>query len=424
MIAGLARKAFASAFIRNATLLSSGVILAQSIPLLTLPFFSRMFDPGFFALHGLLLMGMAVLVPIATGFYEWAIPIPRQQAQARSLATFVILLAVMLSTLLLVALKLFRDPIVDVLQLEPLGPWIIAYPTLILFTALINVANYWLLRQGKLGLQTVNRVALTGSIALFTFAFGIMNVKSGLLLGFIIGTTVAGIWAIGQAWRSNLRIRWPLPKNYTRLMLGKYREFPLFGSIPTAINNFAIYVPVLLVTSHYALDTSGHYAVTRNLLAGGLGLIAAAIGQVVLKHVAERAQKRERIWPHYLRMMGLLLAAGFALSVGVYFVGPWFFQLYLGQGWENTAIIARMLSFNLMLWLVAPALAQTVIAMRKVKPVALWQVGYGIGACCLFFLDDRPFLEFLTLIVWFEIGAYALYLLIITYTVKHLEKAG
>jgi hypothetical protein len=73
----------------------------------------------------------------------------------------------------------------------------------------------------------------------------------GLLVGFVGGALVGAIWGMAQAWRDGLRIDWQFPPRYFGTTLVEYREFPLFGSIPSAINNLAAQVPLLVITATF-----------------------------------------------------------------------------------------------------------------------------------------------------------------------------
>ena len=423
-MARLFQRVWQPTLIRDITILASGAALAQLIPLLALPALSRMFDPGVFAIQALLQTGIAFLLPIATGFYEFAIPIPRARRQAYALAGLVVLLSTTMAVLISVALFFGHNAIAAMLDIPTLGNWIFAYPFIIYATCLLNLSNYWLLRQGEHRLQALNRIVMAASIAAIALGCGLAGMEYGLVVGFVSGTSIGGLFALFMAYQNGLRIAVPLRTEYLRGLVHKYREFPVYGAFPAAINNLASQMPLIVIASNYSLAQSGQYAVARTLLAGGVGLLAASTGQILLKHFSAIAQRRERLWPHFQRVLGFLVAVGVTMSVGVYLLGPLIFTLYLGSGWEESAAIVRVLSFNLVLWLVAPALALVVVALRKLKGIAVWQLSYGALACCLFFFAHKPFAEFIRYVALFEALAYGLYLAIVCATMWRHDNAN
>lgn len=414
MVKRYASMVYRSSFIRNATVLATGSFFAQAIPLLILPVLTRMFTPALFGIQALLQTGGSFITPIATGQYELAIATPRTARRAQAIATVGLLLTVAVTLVLLGMIALFRDRLLDWFDIDALGFWIYAYPLLVLTLSLINIANYWLLRQGKFLLQTINKMVMAFSTAIIALIMGLLHVPYGLLIGFMGGVSLGACWAMIQATDHRLRLVPHESADYYKRVAKQYVQFPLFGGLPTAFNNFAAQIPLLIITAHYTLDVTGHYAVARNILYGGVHLIALCVGQVLLKHMAERVQNRQPIWGDYCKILAGLIAFGLCMMLGVYIVGPWFFGLYLGSGWSESAEITRILSFNVLAWFVAGTVAQAAIAIQKMKVVALWQVMYGAMACGLILFADRPFHEFMWCIVVLEVTSYTLYLLMVT----------
>lgn len=412
----------ASPFLRNVSVLTLGTLIAQLIPFLVLPLYTRLFNPEIFALQALLQVGMLFFAPLATGYYEWAMPSARHPREARALATVSVVMAAALCLLATAILLLFHARIALAFHLEALGGWIYAYPLIIFATAMSSVANYWLVRMGRFSRQATNRMVLTASVAIIALVLGGLGYRQGLLVGFVGGAVIGGVWAMAQAWHAGLRMEWKLPPRYFWQIFKTYREFPLFGSIPSAINNLAAQVPLLIITATYTLSIAGHYAVARALLSSGVGLISVAVGQVLLKQFSDRLHAGQPLWPYY-RMVSLwVCATGLGLTLAVYAIGPWFFRTYLGAGWSDSAEIIRMLSLNLLFWLLGPAMAMAVVAIRKLRMIALWQLLYGTMAIALLLFRDLPFHDFMHRVVLVEAIAYALYFALMSWTVWRYDQ--
>lgn len=394
---------------RSVAVLATGNLIAQVIPFLMLPIYARLFAPEMFALQSLLQVGMMSIVPMATGTYELAIPSPKHPREARAIATIASLLPLAVSVLALLIICLFKAPLANWFNINGLGNWIYAYPLLIFANALCGVSNYWLLRMGKFKMQSANRIMLTLSAAIIAVALGSIGVTEGLLYGLTGGMVASALWAQWQARRSGFRPEFHLPLGYFLRIMQRYREFPMFGGIPSALNNLAAQVPLLIVTAHYSLATTGHYAVARGLLSSGTGLLSVVIGQVLLKHIADRIHRGVPLWPYFRQVSLWIGLMGAALSIGTYLIGPWFFTLYLGPNWADSADIIRILSANLLFWLLGPTMAMAVVAIKQLRIVALWQVSYLAMASSLVLFGDLPFNAFMHRIVAIEIVAYMLY---------------
>ncbi len=419
---GMIQRILQSSFIRAVAVLATGSIIAQAIPLLMLPAYARLYAPDMFALQALLMMGMTFMTPMATGFYEFALPSPKHPREARAIATVALGMALCVSLLSLVLIIILRETLEHWLNLGGLGYWMYAYPALILANACISVSNYWLLRAGQFKRQSMNRIALTAAAAIIAITLGAVHVSEGLLIGFVGGTLISAVWAQAQAYHAGLRAELHLPPGYFLRVMKRYREFPLFGGLPSSLNNLAAQVPLIILTAHYTLATTGHYAVARGLLSSGVGLVSLTIGQVLLKHFADRMHEGKPLWPYFKRISLGVSLVGLALSVGTYVLGPWFFRLYLGKDWQDGGDILRVLSFNLLFWLLGPATAMAAVAVKKLRMIALWQVLYLGIASSLWLFADLPFEQFMRRIVALEAVSYALYFVLMAITVRRYDQ--
>lgn len=410
MLRRFVARAFASSFVRHTTLLASGTVAANLITLLTLPLFSRLYSPESFGLQALLIMGAMALGTLATGYYDWAIPTPKTKKQAKELATLAFILSVLLAVVTGVTLVVGGYPLLDALAIGKLGSWAYILPLLGIAFAAYNIGNYWLLRMGKMGSLTQIRFVLPATNAAVSLVLGLQGNAAGLLIGFISGMLASGACSLLLAQRHGLTFDFSHPRTHYAALASKFREFPLYGSIPATFMLIAGQIPLLVITRNYALHDAGHYAVVRALLYTGTLMIATACAQIVLKHIAEANRAGKTCWPHFRRMAGLIAVAGIGMGLALYVVSPIFFRMYLGESWADSAAIACLMAFAMPLWLLGVALAAAPIALKKLKPIALWQLGYGVAACYLFTLTHLTFMELVQRVIAFEMIAYATYI--------------
>ncbi|MFM9889414.1 MAG: lipopolysaccharide biosynthesis protein [Rickettsiales bacterium] len=427
MVRQLVQRVTGSGFVRSVAVLATGNLIAQAIPFLMLPIYARLFGPEMFALQSLLMVGMLTIVPMATGWYEFAIPSPKHPREARAIATIAAALPLGASLMALLIISLFKPELANWFNINGLGNWIYAYPLLIFANALCGVSNYWLLRKGQFKMQSANRIMLTACAAMIAVTLGVFGITEGLLYGLTGGMVISAVWAQWQARRSGFRPEFHLPFGYFLRVMKRYREFPLFGGFPSALNNLAAQVPLLIITAHYSLATTGHYAVARGLLSSGAGLLSAVMGQVLLKQITDRMHRGVPLWPYFRYVSSWIAVMGLALCLGTYILGPWFFTLYLGPNWADSADIIRILSANLLFWLLAPTMAMAVVAIKKLRILALWQVTYLAMASSLVLFGDLPFNAFMHRIVGIEVVAYGLYYAMAAWAIyryDHPQKAA
>ncbi|MFZ4541515.1 MAG: lipopolysaccharide biosynthesis protein [Rickettsiales bacterium] len=410
-----------SPFLSAVTILLSGATLAQLIPLLTMPFLARMYLPEMFAAQALLIMITTVCAPLSTGNYELAIPIPRLRRRADAIATMTLFLCLGFCAAMLLVIWLCWGWISTTSPLAPLHHWVLASPAVVLAVTLANICNYWLLREGRFVRQTMSKLFLAGSTAVLMILFGLLHVPSGLLIGFAVGQWAGALAALCFAYRAGLRFT--VERMYALAILRHYRQFPIFGSVPTVISNMAVQLPLMLITARFSYADAGNYAVVRSLFNAGSMLIALAVGQVLMKHVAQRAQQRLPIWPYYRRLALALFAGACGLSAGAFVFGHWFFRLYLGAAWTQVGWIAQLLSINIVFMVTASALSFAALALKQVKTVALWQCSYGVLAAGLFFLRGDTFPQFVGTLVGLETFAYGTYAVLVSWVVWRHDRS-
>ena len=74
-----------SEVVKSISLLTSGTILAQLIPLIAAPFIARLFDATEFGEFAAIMAIVKIVTVVINGRYELAIVLPKSQRDARSL---------------------------------------------------------------------------------------------------------------------------------------------------------------------------------------------------------------------------------------------------------------------------------------------------------------------------------------------------
>ena len=100
-----------SEFFRNVLILSSGTALAQLIPLIIAPFLSRIYSPEEFGRLALYLAITQILGSLATGRYELAILLPKEERKGVQLTLLSIFISVAVSLIALIGVLFFHSEI-------------------------------------------------------------------------------------------------------------------------------------------------------------------------------------------------------------------------------------------------------------------------------------------------------------------------
>lgn len=406
-----------SPFLRHASVLVVGSLLTQMVTLAAIPFYTRHFSAEMFGIQALFIMGTAVAAPLLTGNYEWALPTLRSDREALVLIHVVIAAALVLTLLLTLLILWWHDPLVHALRLEAIGDYIYCFPLLPLCTAVNSIVNFWLLRCHLPYQQALSRASYPLLTACSVVVLGLFQYPQGLLLGLFLGLMGSVFCSMLLGAQHRLRPVRHIPWHEMKTMLARWWEFPVFSGLPVALNSLATHIPLLVLSMRYSLVDAGHYALARSILYNGIAALTLNVGQAILKHMADRLAQGKPIWGYYCRIMLGLSVVGLLGASLVFCFGPSFFVLYFGAGWEDSAAITRALGVTTFFWFVGPCVSFALVALHKLRVIAMCQFIYGVAALGLFALPLWPFMHFVNAIVAFEVVVYSLAILVATLTV-------
>ncbi|MBF4218060.1 lipopolysaccharide biosynthesis protein, partial [Vibrio anguillarum] len=121
-------------FSKNVLTLMTGTGIAQAIPIAIIPILTRMFSPEDFGLLALYAACVSILGVVATGRYEIAIMLPKDDEDARLLLQLSMLVALFFSLLISIPISIWNAQIARFLGNEDIAVWLYLVPVSVLFT--------------------------------------------------------------------------------------------------------------------------------------------------------------------------------------------------------------------------------------------------------------------------------------------------
>ena len=133
---------------RSTSILVSGTVLAQLIPLALQPVLRRYFEPEVFGAYSVY-AGMLAILAVVTAFrYEQAIVLPESDADAANLTFAGIVIGFFFSIFLLFGIYIFKDEILKLINLkEEYSFFLFMLPLGVFLTGAYQSLNFWLLRK-------------------------------------------------------------------------------------------------------------------------------------------------------------------------------------------------------------------------------------------------------------------------------------
>ena len=147
-----------SEFIKNTLALFTGTVVAQAIPILISPLLTRIYDPQDFGLLAIYVSLSGLFGIIATGRYELAIVLPKENKDGLSLFALSIILALIIAALTLVLVALFGTQIASWYKEPKIERWLVLIPVTVLFTGIYQALNYYATRKKSFANISVSKV--------------------------------------------------------------------------------------------------------------------------------------------------------------------------------------------------------------------------------------------------------------------------
>lgn len=409
-------------FIRNSATLIFGTVAAQFIPILLQPFLRRIYSPeefGFFAVYSSIL---GVLVTAASLKYESTVMLPKKDEDAANIVASSVILSLVSALIFGIILMIFGKEILGLFDLDEDKLWLFNFlPLSIFLFSSYQAMNFYLIRKKAFKVSSLNKVIRRGSEGVTQLGLGFGFKSIGLILGNIIGDLLNFSMGMLQLKRKGFQFSW-LRKVKMLALMKRYKDFPLYNSLPAVLNTLSLSLPVLIISNIYGEQVTGYFDLSRMVLALPLALVSVSVSQVLFQNIAERIREKKSIRPLIMKMSfylglvaSLMVLLGYALSVPV-------FKLVFGENWELSGVMTQILIASYAMKFVVSPLSITFNALEKIAWSSAWQLIYFIAILCLFLVKNVDVETFLTYYLVIDVTAYGLYYLIMLWQVNKYEK--
>lgn len=393
------------AFWRSVSVVLTGTVAAQSIPLLGSLVIARIYAPAEFGLFSAWLGMVMMAAVVVTGRFEMTLAVeadgaPRRFAMVATLST---ILMVSSFFALVAGGVYFSGGLPD--QVKP--TMVILFVPATLLAGVINTWQAWAAAEGNYrGLSWI-RISQAFVVTVTQIGAGLISPTAyGMMLGQVLGLA-AGIgfamylmpinpFVIGgkAKFRASLKAFWV-----------NQRRFPMLALPADAINAASGQLPLLLIASRFGAEASGLFALTVRVLGAPIGLLGAAVLDVFKRSAASSYRDKGHCKGEYARTFWLLATGGGVLALGVMVVAERLFVVAFGEPWRQAGIIAIWLMPMFALRFVASPLSYVFYIAGKQQVDLGWQCALLAMTLASFMLPS----SFEASIKFYSIGYSLLY---------------
>jgi len=396
------KRLYNSELIRNTSVLISGTIFAQLIPIILQPFLRRYFSPETFGAYAVYLSLLGILVSVSSLKYELAIVLPRKDKGSANLLVLSVMIASVFTAILFIIILIWKKNILSYLNLSDKYAFYLYFLPLgtFLFSTYQSI-NYWLIRKKAFLPVSVNKFVRRGTEGITQSGLAILKSPNGLILGDIIGNMFNVIIGWYQAVKNGFRLQ---SISFTKINYyrKKYAEFPKYNTFPGFMSACSYLIPAIFINKFYSSEYAGYFDLSKLVLSIPLALIATSVSSVLLQRISEKNRLNASIITDLVQIAIPVFSIAVFGFITILIWGIPIFKFAFGNQFAYSGEISKILVFSFTISFIVSSFSSIYIGLRKIKLLSYWQLFYFLSIVSLIFFRKYEFSNFLKVYVIIE----------------------
>lgn len=339
-----------SALLRATLTLMAGGALAQALPLLLGPLLTRLYTPTQFGLYHLFAAVAANVAVVACARYEHALPLARDDDEARALVALCrwILLAVIgLSAIGAVAWALGIGAL-----------WPLWLPVAVGALGWLSLATLAAMRAQRFAALATSRVLQHGGGAALQAAAGAAGAGLwGLVVAPIAAALAAAAWLrprLGQGWQAS--------RSAMKAVAQRHRDFPVLNTPHAFLGALQDTLALALIAAWQGPAAAGFWGLALRYLKAPATLVGGAVSQALYPALAAGGAATAEGRSAVRRVMRTLALLALPLVLALWLFAPAAFAGAFGEAWREAGELARALALYIGVHFVASPLSVVTMA--------------------------------------------------------------
>ncbi len=365
-------------FLGQVLTLVSGTVAAQAILVLASPFLTRIYSPDDFATLQMYTIWTGLIAAIASGRYELAIMIAKDDSDRRTIAWLSLMLSVAISIAAgslvvlfaynsIYAVNLFGPPSIAI-WLIPFGSLCYAWSTV------VQRWEAWNNRFRTLATSQVYGGIVTVSLQFLLAYIVVKPSGTQLVIANLIGLFVT-CYAMSGEILSDLWKNWADFRIAEALSTASnHWKFPAFSTGAHLLGRITVEIPKLMIGALFAPAALGLFSLSLRVSQLPLTLIGQAFGHVFFRRVADCREDGKRVQRLLNRSALLLLAVIVPPMCILHLWAEPLFGFVFGQKWIEAGTYARLLIPWMIAGFVVQPISYSLQAFEKQDMIFLWNV--------------------------------------------------
>lgn len=391
----------------------TGTTIAQAIPIAISPILTRIYTPEDFGVFALYMSITSIVSAVATGRYEMAIMLPKEDEDVKSIVKLIIMLITFVALFSSCIVFFFNQALTDLFDDKTIASWLYFLPISIFVTGLYQVYNYLLIREKNFTNLSTNKVIVSTANSVTQLFLGITFIGSfGLLVGNIFGYIISIFFIIKQ---KALNRFFDFQGISVTKVAKKYQNFPKYDVPSVLANVIANQLPLLALGKYFGLGVVGFYSLMYKVLMMPIGLVSSSILDVFKQRATEDYHTYGNCRDIYVKTFKSLSLLGIVPFAILGMFAPEIFAFVFGNNWKVAGEFAQIMTPMLYLKFIVSPLSYTFYVAGKQKFDFIGQVFLLLIVMLSIYIGLKYDSEIILLVV-FSIGYAIIYLLYLGYS--------
>jgi len=353
-----------SPYIKNIIFVAFGAIISQIIPIITAPILTRIYSPEDYGIFGLYMSIVSISVTLASARFDLAIFIPKNLEDSKRIFVITISISAVFSLFLFLLILATKHNIIVSLNLKGLDSWLLTIPFIVFTISLYQNYLHWLNRiknfKGLNFLRILNPLLLS----FFNILFGFFNFKSiGLILSLMFSYSIMTILYFNSV-KKFLRLT---NFNRIRILIRKYKNFPLYSLPSTLSGEIGAQMPTVLLIYYFDEAIAGFFFLATKMISLPFSILGNSIATVYRQEAIEEYNLNGNCKVLYIKTFQKLLIISILPVLIIMFGSKWLFSIYFGAKWIIAGKMASYLSVLVFFQLLSTPMADTILFVNGQK---------------------------------------------------------
>lgn len=412
-------------FIKNIATLMSGTVLAQLITFLSMLLITNFYTASDFGVYALFISVSSIFTVIATGRYELAIILPKHHGTALNILVLIAFISLLFCSALFIFVFFSYSFIIKYFNIQ-LGYNVLQLLAVFVFFSSLSQAFYYFFnRFAEYKIMSLSRLIYSLINALTMYFFGkYIIINNGLLVSCVIANIVIVVFYLLVFFKKYRKYFLNIKLSIIKKVAFRYKDFPKYGLFGASVGNFAIQLPIFLLSSFYSNSIVGFYSLCHRSITAPLQIITSAFGDVFRHEASIAFNKNGNCKKNFINFAKKLICFGLILFIPLLIFGKEIYSCIFGQEWETAGLYAQILAPMFIFRIVASPLSTVSVIAEKQSLDLVFQIAIIIVVAAFTLVSKYLFDDNYSIIVAFGIAYSIIYLisLVLNYSWSKGEK--